>query len=440
MPPHSLQAGREQSSLRLLSPNSFFRRGTKGWPRASTAELNAQKAAGLYPTTYAQRLSNQLNYSKTTKTFFGYSGVGYSKSAEEAATVCNFRSDTCPIYHIFEPATSLVKVWFVKEGGAEEELRPEGAFNNMQSAIEAVPMPDPTKLLIAITKTEEEEGITTISAAGTDKMVTIVDHVRDTIYEFHRLRKFVSGPHTGEWKCGYAGVLNEASKSLGVYPVMPPGEAPGDGQPWGISASGLVLPALTITLQDIVDVLRGKPIRHALGISVGVRGGSIEPATKFDSGNLSVPATHGGEANPAYATAAPYPDEIPEGLAVCYPEGSEPGEHGITSPLASAVYRALRDYGGFVHDGAGATTFQIEDLRTIGSPYTWIRSNPFYGCTSIGSTATDIAAYLAAFYAALPGGWDDETLPRFYEDFLSKHSIVFNQPWEALEQLQPVSS
>jgi hypothetical protein len=436
----SVQSGREQSSLQLLSANSFFRRGTSGWPRVSKAEQEAQKAAGVYPTTYAQRLANQLNYSKTTKTFFGYSGVGYGKGTEGDETVCNFRSDTYPIYHIFEPTAPLVKVWFVKEGGAEEELRPEGAFNDMQGAIEAVPMPDPTKILTAITKTEEEEGITTLSAAGTDKVVTIVDHVRDTIYEFHRLRKFVSGPHSGEWKCGYAGVLKEASNSLGVYPVMPSGEAPGDGQPWGISASGLVLPALTITLQDIVDVLRGKPIRHALGISVGVRGGRVAPATKNDSGNLSVPELHEGSPNPAWTASAPYPDEIPEGLAVCFPEGSEPSEHGITAPLASAVYRALRDYGGFVHDGAGSTTFQVEDLRAIGSPCAWARSNPFYGCTSAGPTAADVAAYLAAFYTALPGGWDDKTLPPFTEDFVSSHSIVFNQPWEALEQLQPRSS
>lgn len=438
---HGPQVGREQSSLRLLAPSSFFRRGTKGWPRATTAELNAQKAAGLYSTTYVQRLVNQLNYSQPGKTFAGYSGTGWANGAEGYETIVNFKSDTLPIYHVLQSSTPLVKVWFVKEEGAEEELRPEGAFNNMQAVIEAVPMPDPTKILTAITKAEEEAGITKLSAAGTDKIAIIVDHVRGKIYEFHRLRQFVSGPHAGEWKCGYAGVWEGLNSGLGAYPVLPSGEAPGDGQPWGISASGLFWPGLVITLQDIVDVLRGKPIRHALGISVGVRRNEhLAPATKNDSGNLSVPELHEGSPNPAWAASAPYPDEVPEGLAVCFPEGSEPSEHGITTPLASAVYRALRDYGGFVHDGAGSSTFQVEDLRVLGSPYAWPRVNPFYGAVSTGPTGEQISEYLTTFYSVLPGGWRDKTLPTFTEDFTSKHSVLFKQPWEALEQLQPVSS
>jgi hypothetical protein len=433
-------AGREQSSLRLLAPNSFFRRGTKGWPRATTAELNAQKAAGLYATTYAQRLANQLNYSTAGKTFAGYPGVGYGKGAEGFETVCNYKSSTFPIYHIFQTSTPLVKVWFVKEEGSEEELRPGGAFNNMQGALEAVPVPDPTKILTAITKAEEEAGITKLSAAGSDRGVVIIDHVRNKMYEFHRLRKFVSGPHAGEWKYGYAGVWEGLNTGLGAYPVMPAGEAPGDGQPWGVAASGLTIAPLAITLQDIVDVLRGKPIRHALSISVGVRTGALAPATKFDSGNQSVPELHEGSANPAWAASTPLPDEIPEGLAVCFPEGSEPGEYGITSPLSAGIYRALRDYGAFVRDGAGSTTFDVEDLRVLGSPYAWPRVNPFFGCSSQGGTAAAINEYLATFYAALPGGWQDKTLPTFTEDFTGKHSVLFPQPWETLEQLQPVAT
>src|ERR1700734_2800809 len=111
MPPRNVQAGREQSSQRLLASNSFFRRGTKGWTRATSAELNAQKAGGLYATTYAQRLANQLNYSTAGKTFAGYADVGYGKGAEGFETVCNYKSSTFPIYHIFQTSTALVKVW-----------------------------------------------------------------------------------------------------------------------------------------------------------------------------------------------------------------------------------------------------------------------------------------------------------------------------------------
>lgn len=412
----SVLFSRHQAPLALAAANQFFRRLVTELP---TSPSQADK----------EKLANQLYYSNSAQSgkFYGYSGFGRAEAVNGFSNNINWEAYSTPLY-VVSGTTTRVKLWLVEESGAEETLRTSGAepYPALREAYAEVPIPN-ASLLPSVNGKQQ------IWAEGTDRQAAIWCPDTDELWEIHRLGKFATttgeGPVAGEWKFGYGSYAHPYSTSKGVAPL---GE---------MSASGLSGIAGNISLQDIVEVLRGDAIRHALGISVYVRANEhLAPAKTNDSGMKAIPEymEDGITANPAYAASEPYPDAIPEGLWCRFPPASRASEYGMSGALEAAMYEAMREYGVVVRDGGGACSFYIEDPRTLGSPYSYAKVNPFSGAISPhgGKTAEKLAAYLED----VPSSWTDASLPRLEEEFTGASSVFSKMPWRELEQLEPRSS
>ncbi|HEY5441990.1 MAG TPA: hypothetical protein VIJ68_00455, partial [Candidatus Saccharimonadales bacterium] len=227
----------------------------------------------------------------------------------------------------------------------------------------------------------------------------------------------------GNYVFGFGGYMANVSSWNGIW-----------SNGWGARACGLASAGGLLTIQDIVDVLNGGTIQHALGISLGVIANSrTAPANRNDT------STHtpqyeldGTTANPAYG----FVDAVAEGTwcrlpASLNPATAMPG----AGPIAIAIATAIRDYGLFVHDGGGSNTINLEDARVLGSPYSYAKVNPFYGSTGIASGMFD--SYINS---SAPVSWSDSTLRAISESLHGATSVFSQIPWNQLQQLQPFSS
>jgi hypothetical protein len=407
----------------FLSPTSIWRDNATLLPRASAGEISANH--------YAARLANQLFYATNSQSgkFYGYSGVGWAGYKEGFATAVNFETATAPIY-IMAAGTPRVKIWLVKEEGAEETLDEGAERAALRTGLSSVPVPNPAEVLHG-----------SLPSAGTDAICGIWCPATDELWELRRLSKFAAGEHKGEWKCGFGGYLHPASQATGVYPT-------GTGLYMGNSASGLVRCGGMITLPDLVRVLRGGKIGHALSVTAVVtkapaNSAFLAPATRNDTREI-----HGTEnghnlefgedgvtPNPAYGTV----DAVPEGLRCAFPAASNAGEQGITGKLAAAIYEAIREHGLIVRDSGPNCVLNIEDPRAL--PLHSQRVNPYVEATSAGGTAAKLKAYVNEPLLALLGTeLKDPTLPRFEGDLVGAGNILSLQPWRELEQLEPSAS
>jgi hypothetical protein len=362
--------------------------------------------------TEKEKLANQLYYGNVGQTgkFYGYEGMGYGGTAEALNPFINYESSGVPIY-IVPHNQPTVKVWLVDEGGAEETLNEQEVLKPLREQFEAIPLPFPALV---------PKG--TLPAEGSDHHLSIIQPGSDKRWFMRRLSQFASGPLQGEWKFGFGYYQAEQSKWNGINE--------GHGQE---SAAGLSHAGGVISLADIVRVLRGGKIGHALYLSVlCTSGAKLAPAVDSDThANTFEFQKDGKTPNPAFGTV----DEIAEGLWLRFPPASLPGEYGITTTFFAAMYEAIREHGLVVCD-SGGIGFNLGDARTLFTPYCDTNFNPFVG-----------SSYFAAHpywetgtTEAQRGGWTDPTLPTWAGALNGAESQIHLFPWRELEALAPRSS
>lgn len=353
----------------LLAPLSIYRENAEALALAAN-QANATK------------LANQLEAGPPDRAFI------------------NFKSFTNPLW-VVPYRQPTVKVWFVKEEGAEETVREkEPLWEKLQEGFDAVPLP----LLSLLPK-----GL--IQSSGSDGSAVIWQPSTDKLWEIHRLGKFASGPHQGAWKCGGGHFQNEVSKWNGIC-------APETGE---LSASGLSAIAGAIALDELAAVLRGAAtdFGHALRVACAeTKNEHVAPAVSND--------TREGTG----------PNAVPEGTWVRFPPGSTAAEHGITRPLAVALYNTIRRYGLVVTDSGGVAAMYLCGVWTIFSPYCDSTPNPLNGATFEG-----VEAYInEGVGEAARDGWIDKTLAAFEGQLNGEHGVLAEMPWGLLELLEPRSS
>jgi hypothetical protein len=398
----------------FLSPTSIFRDDVTALPAASKAEIEANQ--------YAEKLANQLYYGTLGQSgkFYGYSGEGFAGKAEGFAVNMTVKESTVPIY-VMDAGAPRIKIWLVKEEGAEETLDEGAERAALRAGYSSVPLPNPAVVLHG-----------TLPSGGSDSICAVWCPATDEFWEIRRLSKFASGAHVGQWKATIGGYLSAASQSNGVYPT-------GTGNFMGNSASGLVRCGGVITVDDLIRVLRGGKIGHALAITAPVCSGFLAPATRNDTReNTTEFQKDGVTPNPAKG----FIDAVPEGLRLRFPPASRASEFsGMTGVLAAAIYEAIREHGLIVRDNGPECVFNLVDLKclTVGYPHI----NPVAGSTSTGNTATQFHEYVTEVLETLvSSSWTDLTLPVLKEDFHTVNATyLFNDyPWRSLEQVAPSAS
>lgn len=375
--------------------------------RASEAEVVANN--------YAEKAANQLFYTVTAQSgkFFGYAGVGKGGSSGEWNQVsANWKSFT-PAFYTVPSNQPRVKVWLVKSASSEEVRSKAEDPTNLAPQWLSVPVP--TSGLIP--------NAGQIWPEGTDKETVFYCASTDEYWEFWGFSKFAAGEHAGEYKAGFGSYIANISQSNGVQPNN-----------WGARASGIAATSGNISHADLVRVLRGGKIGHALGLALVVTKAShLAPATRNDTHENTAGTA---ETNPAFGNV----DAVPEGAWFAFPAASSASEfiNIVTEPIAAAIYEAIREYGLFINDtSVTSSAFYISDPRVLGTPYADTTVNPFAGYAGTEPNPTAIAEKINAF---VPGSWTDGTLPVIKENFLNNKSVFTKIPWRKLEQLAPRSS
>ena len=401
----ALQSGQGQAPLFLFAPNSIFTRKL-----ASNATLATDQTPGL-------KLANQLSYANPNysydgspaPSFYGYSGMGFGGVSGGNAAKFNFATFTYPLY-VVDSTVPTQTVTYVESDGVTPQ--PPGTAANLQSFFNAVPVPDVTKI---------PQG--QIPANGTDGFAIVWRPSTNELWEM-----WVFRGSTGSYTFRYGGYVPNVDTFNGIFP-----------HGWGANASGLVAGGGVITIQDVVDVLNGLPIQHAIEVSLPVTGGShVPPATRNDptqESNVVQFEADGTTPNPAFGLV----DWVPEGTWCRFPASLNPASAMPgAGPIALAIATAIRDYGLFVDIATGtpgSTIFYLEDARVLGSPYSWAKVNPFAGST--GAAAGYYDSYINNHVSA---SWTDPTLPKVTEVLNGTNSVLSQIPWQDLQVLAQFSS
>jgi hypothetical protein len=388
-------AGRWRPPLNF-TPASFFRKQLSG-----STPLAASRAL-------AYKLANQANYGNPNysyngeagPSFYGYAGLGYNGGVQGQSASIGLTNDSSPLY-VAQPGQATTKIW-VDEMGNESEVTTEPKRVELMEELAAVPLPNVALVPIG-----------NLASEGTDRVICIWDPINDKLYEMIGFHYFTEGPHQGEPCIGNGVVIHEVSKWLGV--------CPGNGlEPNGheVSASGLSMCSRLITIQDVIEVLRtasggGVPsIKHVIGVTVPVStGGFVAPAISADS-HGAYTNTHkfledGKTENGAYGNV----DEVPEGMLVTVPWESRASEHELTDPMQVALYEGCRKYGWLVTDHGSQVAFQMEDPRTLPSPYSWAAVSPFRVSASQPKIVQEAYEKFVNELCKIPVGLQDATLP-----------------------------
>jgi hypothetical protein len=399
----AVQAGRGQASLQLFSSNSIFRRKLP-----SVRTLASDQTPAL-------KFANQCNYSNPNysyngspaPSFYGYSGTGYGNFGSGHQAIVNFNAYTTAFYVVDGSVPTQTVTWVNFTTATTWTAKPPGAFNNFQAGFNAVPVPDVTQI---------PQG--QVWPAGTDRATTIWRPSTNELWEMWRL---YGSP--GSYIFGYGGYMNNVTDFNGIWPNT-----------WGTSASSIALDGGMISIQDVIDVLHGLPIQHALKIAVTVAANAfVPPATRNDSSSSTPQYDPDGiTPNPAYG----FVDAVAEGTWFAFPASFNPTTAMPgAGPLALAIATAFRDYGLVVTDGSGVCTLDMEDPRVLGSPYSYAKVNSF-----AGSTGTAAGYYDSYINNNVPGSWTDSTLPKVTEVMTGPSSVLSQIPWQQLQVLQPFSS
>jgi hypothetical protein len=360
----------------------------------------------------ALKVANQLAYNnhgysyngEPAPSFYGYSGVGVTSGG--ALTKMEPNRYTMAIW-VVPAGQATQKVTYVKASGEPE---PEKASHELQSYFNAVPMPDVTKV--------PAERLT--PAEGSDGFVCVWQPSTNRLWEIWRLAGAPS-----EYTFRFGGFREGVSSWNGIASESPNGEP----VKWGAMATSLSMVGGLITIQDVAEALLGKPIKHALGAVVpntAEGSGPMGPAIRTDSPeqNLVPELDKEGNPNPAYGM-----DAVNESRWFRFPPSAKAGEHGISKPLETAIFNAIRDYGLFVCNGGSAPNFFMEWPGVLGSPYAWTNVNPLAGAPSSWGT-----------YSWIPSSMTSPSLPAITEANKGAGSIFSKQPWQLLEALEPRAS
>lgn len=359
----------------------------------------------------ARMLANQLNYGnenysydgKPAPSFYGYEGTGWGHYSWEYQVGANITNYTMGVW--FMPAGSpRQKVRYINSQG---ETQSETVFNKLGSHFKEVPMPDVTKVPYG-----------DLASTGTDRGVVIFDMGTGEMWDMGPL-----GGTPGNYTFKGGGWLAKTNASNGIYPL----EAEGA---WGVHATNLMGTGGLIMAQDMIEVLRGGPIKHALFLGLPATAKpAMLPSVRYDSYTF-LPTTipegpHKDEVNPAYATPEGL-DAIPEAAWFCFPASSRASDFGLTGPFEVAIFEAIRTHGLFIGDTSGACTFEIECPINLGTPYSYAKVNPWAG-----------SSYSFPY---IPAKMTDPSLPTLEEVFGGPGSVWKGQPWRELEQIEPFSS
>jgi hypothetical protein len=407
-------SGPEHGSMVIASANSIFNRRVG---EATTPE--DQK--------YALRMANQLSYNNATydylgknegPRFYGYSGVGVTTGGK--TTKMEVKQYTMAIW-VVPAGQPTQKVTYVNSKG-EPEL--PTAANELQGFFDAVPMPEVSKIPAGgLIPQEGTDGFVCIWQPSTNRLWEIwrLGVEGEEVYEASNIwSRWEEGKgYEGKYTLRFGGFIEGVSSWNGICPFK-----------WGAMATSLGMHGGLFTLQDLVDVLLGKPIKHALAVVVPDTAGGlgpIAPALRVDSPVEvnKVPELNGkGEPNPAYGK-----DGVNESMWFRFPPGANASTYGITKPLETAIFNCIRDYGTFISNGGAAPNFFAEWPGNLGSPYAWPNVNPLAGApASIGS------------FPWMPSSLTSSVVPTLTEEVAGSASCFTKQPWQILEQITPFSS
>lgn len=354
----------------------------------------------------AKKIANQMAYQREGADayahWYGYTGPGYCVA--EAGKRCKLNIEQFSI-----------AVWVVPEGQPttkltyknEKETEPEG----LKEHFEAVPLPTLSKIPAGHL----------ICPVGTDKWIVIWQPSSDRYWEMGNFN-----PETLTFAHG--GFREGLNKWSGVFTNTNEGER----------ACALALIGGMISTQDMVEILEGKRLKHALVLNIPVTkaAGPIAPATRQDEVENEL-AKYEGNPNPAFGTI----DAVAEAAWFRFPSAAKPAEYGIsqeTEPIAWALFEAIREYGMFVGDSGpgGTVSLNVQYPAEMGSPYSWAHLNPYKGAPGTWGKYTQ----------GETGGnaWIPSTVhtptKTIQESPSGVGSCLAKQPWQILEQVEPRSS
>lgn len=284
---------------------------------------------------YVQRLVNQAHYTKTSTPVAGYNDPPYN-------VYVNIGSYSLP-YYIIPPDHPTQKVTWMTDNGngppADDELA-----NGLQLVLNEVPVP----IGPAGERFETYYGMD-MCAGGTDREVVFYKPDTDELWEFWLWNW---NDDEERYECGYGGYLANVSESDGVLPHN-----------WGARATSLCAMGGVGTMTELMNGV----IPHMLGLGLTVTGDHDlplyyqAPATRYDSASVT--------------PSQSFLDGIPEGTMFRLPHDYEidPDLYDITKIIITAA----RDYGLIVVDTSGTVNFQMEDDRTLGTPYCSVTENNY---------------------------------------------------------------
>jgi hypothetical protein len=412
--------GHEQWPTVITSANSIFTR------RVGEATTPTDQK-------YAKYVANQLAYNNHSYDCTGGSSgpkfYGYPTVDAEGHTGVGVTSGASPTK--IEPQRYTMAIWIVGPGQATQKIQicnnkgepePKGANHNLQSFFEEVPMPEVSKVPAGGLIPEE----------GTDGFMLIWQPSTDRLWEVWRLgvegegeyspahiwKAWGEGKANGKYTCRHGGFQEGVSAWNGVCPFK-----------WGAMATSLAMHGGLITHQDLLGVVLGRPIPHALGFVVPNTAaglGPVAPATRTDEPeqNETPELNSKSEPNPAFGR-----DAVQESQWFRFPPSSKASTYGLSKPLEMAIFNCLRDYGGFVNNGGSAPNFFAEWPGNLGSPYASANLNPYAGApASLGS------------YPWIPSSMTNPAVPHLTEEMKGESSCFTKQPWYIFEQITPFSS
>lgn len=399
MGPHHAGGTRQTNPFAPLAPNNIFSRIVTSLPPTVSK-------------TASERISNQLAYNRNAGSgdawahWNGYAGPGYINEGKGRVKL-QIGTFSISVF-VVPPEQPTTPVTYINAKGEPE---PAGTANNLQSYWEHVPLPTLAKIPSGHL----------IAPVGTDKWLTVWQPSTNQLWEFW---KFNSETNTAQ----YGAYVPNVSQWNGIFT-----------NGWGARATGLAQIGGMISTQDMVEILQGKKLKHALAVDIPVTktGTVVPPATRHDENENTLLLWPGAEVNPAAGVV----DAVAESSWFRFPPTSKPSDFGISQliePIAWAIFEAIREYGMFVSDSGGQSTptFYVQYPTELASPYAWANVVPYFKCPS------EWGKYMVGEGAGENKGWIpasmiDPALPRIEEENTGTASALSKQPWHTLEQLEP---
>jgi hypothetical protein len=278
-----------------------------------TKPLGANRVVINDGNNYATKLANQAQRTKTT------SPAGWYPLGNQTISVDY--SSAVPIYWVPQDAPKHPVTWMTGSPSAPAAMN---AQSGLQSFLQAVPVPVDHA----------------VPAQGNDKAMTIIEIGTGRSWSFW---EFAWDAVNLKGTCLFAEYIPNIFNHPGVLP-----------NGWGVSASGIALPALMNRMAEMRDGI----FAHAGRLQVpDTTGTHIAPAARNDGGGPKAANTSGSNV-----------DAVPEGLLVALPS-TYVLPSGLT-PFQRATWAQFRDYGYYVCDATGGTVnIVLEDHHTQGSGY-----------------------------------------------------------------------